>query len=175
MYIQYKLPLKRQTPQTVKIIYNKHQKQLSILVASNQFILIQNIKYESSLKLKFNSLNNNNKITLFNFFLFKTMCCKIKFTGKGYKITKYKTHEITSSLLDLKFNRAHMTIIHTKGVILKKIKKNKFLLFFNKQRFTTSLKNIFLRKIRYANIFTKRGLKITRAVIYKKTGKKSMK
>lgn len=89
---------------------------------------------------------------------------KIKFAGKGYKIRKRSLHSMV-----LVFNKAHMTIIWWRNILLKKIKKNKFyvkLTAKNHQFINT------ITGVRRINIFTKKGMRISRQVLFKKKGKK---
>jgi hypothetical protein len=166
-----------------KIIFNKTSRLYSLLIFNNYYIITQYLrlhpdkifsKHPSTL---WTNLYTRKTIHI-HLILFTSTSCKIKFTGKGYKITKYNTKTNTNTthqLIDFKFNRSHLTTLLITGLLLKKIKKNKILLIFNRYQTTPNIKNNLLKKIRYANIFTKRGLKLTRTVIYKKTGKKSMK
>lgn len=89
---------------------------------------------------------------------------KIKFSGKGYKIKKNYSNN-----LNLLFNRAHITSLWWKNIILKKIKKYKIYI-----KYTPKNINFYkiLLHIRNINIFTKRGLRESKQIILKKKGKK---
>jgi len=89
---------------------------------------------------------------------------KIIFSGKGFKIRKKK------NFLFLFFNRSHASLLICNNMIIKKIQKNKILFFFkNNMLYNNILKNIV--SIRPANIYTKRGLRLSRQTIWKRKGK----
>jgi len=89
---------------------------------------------------------------------------KIKFTGKGYKIKKNSKQSIV-----LLFNRSHTTTLWWRGIFLKKLKKYKMYIRYNKQ--DKMVINTILN-IRPINIFTKKGLREARQIFLKKKGKK---
>ena len=114
--------------------------------------------------LKFKQLESQKKFDCFikqfnvyNYF-------KIKFAGKGYKIKKYPNKGI-----NLIFNRAHRTHMYYNHVICRRIKKYKIYI-----RCVIFYKEIVdaLVNVRKVNIFTKRGLRITRRLLQRKKGKK---
>ena len=168
-----------------RILLNLQTYNISVLKKKNYFyIYIYNKNYFFLLKLNFatkwyfknnsiieiNTTNHDkNHIDLkkLNSFLKQFYLCevtKIKFTGKGYKIKK----NTTSSIIML-FNRAHMTVIWWNNIILKKLKKYKLYIKYTPYnqhivRTILSLRNI--------NIFTKKGLRKSRQIVYKKKGKK---
>jgi ribosomal protein L6P/L9E len=121
--------------------------------------------------ISFKNINKNNKLNLFlneiNKFLFSLdhiFYKKIKFTGKGFKI-KRKANNIIYY-----FNTAHINLLIIRGLIVKKLSKNKYIYIkpnlFNLFNISQKIKNI-----RCNNIFTKRGLRIARQNIVKKKGK----
>lgn len=89
---------------------------------------------------------------------------KIKFIGKGYKIKKKK-----KKTLFFFFNRSHSCILWWRNIHYKKLKKYKTYL-----RSTIPIGHIVNRilNIRLINVFTRRGLRLTRNILYKKKGKK---
>ena len=110
-------------------------------------------------------------ISLLHNFLFSLnyyFFTKIKFTGKGYRMAFRKKKKI----INFYFGHSHNTIIMFRSIILKKPHKYKFLVFSNSKK-----KLIFLNKmilnIKPINIFTKRGLRNSRQIIFKRTGKKA--
>jgi len=70
------------------------------------------------------------------------------------------------------FNRAHINILFVKNNIIKKIKKNKIIIFNTN---IINLKNLCKKiiKVRKINIYTKRGLRTSRCLIIKKSSKKT--
>lgn len=91
---------------------------------------------------------------------------KIKFSGKSYKIKKATKYFL------FEFNKAHFELVIWKNLFLKKIKKNKILIFSaNNFQAKKACQNII--NIRSINPFTKRGLVGGRYTLMKKIGKKS--
>lgn len=122
-----------------------------------------NIKILNRLSLIININGVGNVIDKFIKQFYLSNVVKIKFTGKGYKIKKN-----TSNNIQLLFNRAHITNVWYKNVILKKLKKYKMLVKHVNNK--GLIKNIM--GVRPVNIFTKKGLRLARQNIYKKKGKK---
>lgn len=89
---------------------------------------------------------------------------KIKFTGKGYKIKKN-----TNKSIILLFNRAHITTIWWRNVNILKLKKYKMYVKYTKYNKEIVDK---ILGVRIVNIFTKKGLRLARQILYKKKGKK---
>jgi hypothetical protein len=95
--------------------------------------------------------------------LYNYECIKIKFSGKGYKIKKNNNKSLI-----LLFNRAHITQMWWKNIILKKLKKYKiYIKHTNNNNFIETILSI-----RNINIFTKKGLRKSKQVLFKKKGKK---
>ena len=137
---------------------------------NNYFMIILKIKYPVKFldkkKISISSNNTNIRNTVSSFikqFIFWKFI-KIKFFGKGFKIKKNST----SNML-LLFNRAHITNIFWKNLFIKKIKKYKMYVYYTNHNL--NLINDIL-KIRYINMFTKKGLRRTRQIILKKKSKK---
>jgi ribosomal protein L6P/L9E len=90
---------------------------------------------------------------------------KLKFKGKGYYMYKSKRNTIA-----LQFGYAHIVRIYTFLVNLKFLSKTAVLLVgLNKNDLLSISHNFRLR--RPHNIFTGKGVRFTRQIIYKKTGK----
>jgi hypothetical protein len=111
-------------------------------------------------------LNNilNDYIFKWDFFFFK----KLSYKGKSFKLKKNK------KFINFTLNTSHLTWTYSNLHILKKIKKNKLLYFY----INNTLFNNFIYKIlnyRFINIYTKRGLRLTRMKLFKKKGKTNMK
>lgn len=92
---------------------------------------------------------------------------KIKFKGKGFRIKFFKKIK----LIKFYFGKSHKTFVFLKNIFKKKINKYKFLLYsLNKKRVLTSSKII--TGIKPINIYTLRGLRNSKQIIYKRKGKK---
>lgn len=92
---------------------------------------------------------------------------KIKFRGKGYYIYKGVRSTITPQ-----FGYAHRIYVYSFFNKVKFLGKTKVLVFgFSKHDVITTLFNI--KSKRPINIFTGRGVRFSREIIYKKTGKVS--
>lgn len=114
-----------------------------------------------------NTISKNNFKTIFRNFtaqFVKYKTYKIKFTGKGYKIKKP-----TKKSFRFLFNKSHICIIWWKNIHFKKYKKYKTYI-----RSINLIKNTInkILKIRKIDIFTKKGLRISKTTIFKKKGKK---
>jgi len=70
------------------------------------------------------------------------------------------------------FGKSHMTSISFNKLIFRKLTKNKIFFITKKINYIEFVKSL-INKIRKISIYTKRGLRLTRQKIYKKTGKKS--
>jgi hypothetical protein len=131
----------------------KINKEVKIKIKNKQVIEIYNQKQKN-----LNSINT---------FIRQFALCdssKIKFTGKGYKIKKNSKESLI-----LLFNRSHTTTMWWKNLFIKKLKKYKIFIKYtpiNKKIIETIL------NIRPVNIFTKKGLRKARQLLYKKKGKK---
>lgn len=144
-------------------IYSKNTDICFILNINKSNLLINN---NTIILLKIHNKSNlfNLELTNFLFSLDNFFFLKIKFTGKGFKWKKKQNN------LFLFFNRAHKCFFINKNSIFLKLSKNKLILLKNN---CTSLKNdsMLLSSIRGSNIFTKRGIRCSRQLIYKKRGK----
>ena len=143
-----------------------------ILIFLSKFLLM---KYDFQVNcLIFNFFYKNNFYSLFwNYFKLifysfsKIFFCKLKFKGKGYYI--YKNNRNT---LALQFGYSHLLYLYSFFLNIKFLTKTTILLFginFNDIFF---LSNSFY-KIKPINIFTGKGIRFSRQIIYKKTGKVS--
>jgi len=127
----------------------------------------------NSKALIFNFINEEPKrkgLYLYVTFFFKNWTNlffqKIKFKGKGYKIRKKE------KAIQFFFGRSHLTSIWFKGVHVKRLHKYKlFVAVTNNYRLY--LIHRFIDSIRKLNIYTKRGLRLSRQKVIKKAGKKS--
>lgn len=104
-------------------------------------------------------------------FLFQTFqvpfFLKLKFKGKGYYIFKNSRNTVTPQ-----FGFSHRIYIYAFSIIVKFLSKTKIFLF------GLSKKDLFLqghniKNMRPINIFTGRGMRFSKQIIYKKVGKVS--
>jgi hypothetical protein len=124
--------------------------------------------------LKLNTLYRNNSYRLFFTVLKNTLklfyCplfLKLKFKGKGYYIYKNKRSTITPQ-----FGYAHRLYLYSYFVSVKFLSKTSIMLFgLNTQDLSTI--SFGIKKMRPINIFTGRGVRFSRQIIYKKVGKVS--
>lgn len=139
--------------------YIKNNFNLKIKKNTNS-IIIKNFKIKKKINIEKNIIENF--IKSWSVFFFQ----KIKFTGKGYKIKKKKKS------IKFFFGKSHLTNIIFNKTIFKKITKNKIFFLTKKKKYIEFVKSL-ITKIRRISIYTKRGLRLSRQKIYKKTGKKS--
>lgn len=92
---------------------------------------------------------------------------KIKFKGKGLKIRKFKKKSIKFF-----FYRSHLNLIIFKKTRVKKKRKTKILIFKKNKKKLFFLKKLIL-SIRSINKYTLRGLRTSRQLVKKRSGKKS--
>lgn len=130
-------------------------KNVSLQLISDKCI---NVKHNHLKKI----LNKNITKFLLQFYFYKFT--KIKFAGKGYKIRK----NMKQSMI-LLFNRAHTTTIWWKNIFIKKLKKYKIYIKYNYNFINVCTEIV---NIRYVNVFTKKGLRMSRQILMKKKGKK---
>lgn len=99
----------------------------------------------------------------FNSFFFN----KIKFKGKGFRIKFYKKIKLVKFF----FGKSHKTFYLFKNIKIKKINKYKFIILsLNKKKVNDISNNI--TKIKNINVYTLRGLRLSRQIINKRKGKK---
>lgn len=94
---------------------------------------------------------------------------KIKFKGKVYKLTK-----LPKNNLKLSFGRCHKNLMVVRSLFLKKKKKIKTkCLLFGVNKSSLNISKQLLTNVRPINMFTQRGLRLSRQIVYRKIGKKS--
>jgi len=152
-------------------IYNSNFYFLLILNSNTHYFLEKYSKYfiicfsERNLWSKVVNSYLNKLFFSWNNFFFK----KIKFSGKGYKIKKSNKKKY----IKLFFNKSHFTIYAFKKEFLKKIRKTKFLV--KNSNFMKLNKHAeLLVSIRRSNLYTGKGLRLSRTVIFKKASKKGV-
>lgn len=161
----------------------------------NYFLLVFNklifVKYIISINSSINILSNFNyiniKLKFFNNYLYaqsvintinNNINCyfskKIIFAGKGYKLKRfYKTIKLLKhNFINFYFNTSHINIIYFFNLLVKKLKKTKIIMYSVNKNLLLGVVNLVL-KIKKLNVFTQKGLRLSRQLVYKKIGKKS--
>jgi len=92
---------------------------------------------------------------------------KVKFKGKGYYIYKNKRNTITPQ-----FGYAHRLYLYSYFVSVKFLSKTSILIFGFTQQDLVKV-GLGIKAMRPINIFTGRGVRFSRQIIYKKVGKVS--
>lgn len=92
---------------------------------------------------------------------------KVRFRGKGYYMYKNKRNTIAPQ-----FGYAHRVYVYAQAVSVRFLSKTKILLF-GLSRLDLVNSGHAIKKVKPINIFTGRGIRFARQVIYKKTGKVS--
>lgn len=163
-YIQYLIIKNITTTSRYGLVLCNNTKYITLVVNSikiykeSQTILVNDNNFVSLLTVD-NFLTNY--IYVWDLFFLK----KIKFKGKGYKIWKHK------NVLFLIFNHSHITWFISFNILFRKLSKQKFI-FMYKNYFYLQ-KNLFnICNIRPINLFTKRGIRLSKQLVLKKTGKR---
>jgi len=135
----------------------------------------KNYHYDSNTRtVSFSNINENNYTRLYLNNLKKLFnlsnnpsFLKIKFKGKGYYIYKNKRSTITPQ-----FGFAHRHYIYASYVFVKFRSKTSIVLYGTLQTDLIKI-GLEIKRLRPINIFTGRGVRFNKQVIYKKTGKVS--
>lgn len=93
---------------------------------------------------------------------------KFKYHGKGYKIKKFNC----LSKITFRLGKSHWTklLFNKKFITVKRTKKNSYCCIAVKNHVFDDLKNL-IKKIKGANKYTKRGVRLTRQSLKKRFGK----
>ena len=125
---------------------------------------INTIMFNFLFKNNFNPIFWNYCKTLF-FSFSKIFFLKLKFKGKGYYIYKNIRNTIA-----LQFGYSHLFYLYSFFITIKFLSKTTILLFgINKLDLIKNSKLLY--HIKNINIFTSKGIRFSRQIIYKKTGK----
>ena len=90
---------------------------------------------------------------------------KLKFKGKGYYVYKNKRNTITPQ-----FGFSHRNYVYTASINVKFLSKTKIFLFgLSKVDIITTATNF--KQLKPINVFTGRGVRFAKQIIYRKTGK----
>lgn len=143
----------------IKLNFNENQLHYDLEINALKI----NLKKPSLILKK--SVNLLNKI-LFGFedYFFK----KIKFKGKGFRLKIKKKKKA----IKFSFGHSHLNMLFLKSIKLKKSGKYKFVI---KNSFLEQLNKISKKicLIKPTNVFTNRGIRQHRQIIFKRKGKKS--
>lgn len=141
-----------------------------LLPISKKFLFLNYDYNLNFINFKFIFLNNFYFI-FFNFYkniffsFSKLFFIKIKFKGKGYYIYKNNRNTIA-----LQFGYSHLYYLYSFFITVKFLTKTNILMFgINKNDITYSSNMLY--KIKPINIFTGKGIRFSRQIIYRKTGK----
>jgi len=166
-------------PLYFNIILIKNKINKNVFVYNNHYFLKININNKNifisaetnSLKIETKKPNKNIlELKEFNKFLKSInsyFYFKIKFKGKGYKISFYKKNK----LIKFFFGSSHIQLFILKKIFLKKLSKYKFLLKSPNLNNLLKLSNKMIN-VRKINFYTLRGIKGTKAILIKRKGRK---
>ena len=159
---------------------------LNFILLNNNYLYIYNINNFTLINISFFYINYNNLVKVIslkkknyfnlkinknfiNSFLFSWenfFFSKLYFVGKGFKIKKIQNNTF------LNFNYSHMNLIINQKNIVKKIQKNKLIIFGkNLTKFNKIINTIL--NVKNLNKYTLRGLRSTKQIVYKKKRKNS--
>lgn len=163
--INYTLILNNKNNSNNLYFYNNDY-YFSIAIINKKIFINKDTNTIKLFDICFNNINKlaNYEIKNFLFSWDSIYFNKIKFTGKGFKFRKKETN------LFLFFNRAHKCFFIGTNIILIRLSKNKVILLKNNIKHLMYDSKI-IRLIRSNNIFTKRGLRFSKQIIFKKKGK----
>lgn len=137
---------------------------------STKFLMIRYDVQTHSLILQFLFTNNFFKL-FFNYFknllysFTKIFFRKLKFKGKGYYIFKNYRNTIA-----LQFGYSHMLYVYSFFVTVKFLSKTSVFMFgINKINLLNRSNALY--KLRPINVFTGKGIRFSRQIVYRKTGK----
>lgn len=161
-------------------IFNKITSQRSFYFYTNSYyfilphsFLIEHIKYNSTARSFYfaHRYVNNFYFLFWNYFKFLFISFsffffrKLKFRGKGYYIFKNKRNTVT-----FRFGYSHRIYLYFYGTFVKFLSKTSIFIYgINKNdiiNYGHTLKNV-----RPYNLFTGKGVRFTRQILYKKVGK----
>jgi len=128
----------------------------------NTSVIVINYIYINS----FSRLYINSLFHMFNLF-FTPFINKIKFKGKGYYIYRNYRNTITPQ-----FGHSHRYYLYAYFINVRFLTKTKVLMFGVNKKDLLKL-SLILKKFRPINIFTGRGVRFSKQLIYKKAGKVS--
>nr|YP_009512653.1 ribosomal protein L6 [Uronema marinum]AXJ93345.1 ribosomal protein L6 [Uronema marinum] len=160
-------------------------KNIKFLILNNKYLYIYNFNYFFLINLSKNnfffnnllnilhielknkvSVRNKNFINNFIFLWDNYFFSKLYFLGKGFKLKKIDNNTYFN------FNYSHIKLIINQTSILKKIQKNKILIFTKNFQNLKKLEN-YINKIKPLNFYTKRGIRKSKQIVFIKKNKTS--
>lgn len=127
----------------------------------------------ATINLKTNSVGLYNKNRLFQYNykisqLYRGFFKKIKFTGKGFRLTSYKRKRIVEFI----FGHSHIYLLFIRSIFYKRYNKYKYILYSKNAQI---LKNVArdVARVKKLNLYTLRGLRETKTIVIKRKGRKS--
>lgn len=155
------------------IIFNNSYFLKLLLDNNSNIFFLKNLNF---LVIRFDFYKNNNVEVLLNNItnsLNLYFMKKIIFSGKGYKIKKsHKNKNNLDKFFVFYFNKSHLNVLYFFSSKIKKLKKTKMVISSVNPHLLIKICNDII-KVRPFNIFTQKGLRLSRQTIYKKIGKKS--
>jgi len=138
-------------------------------------ITLSNLKYDTGsrvftfrLKMSSNFFKPYlNLVRLLFHVFYKPLFVKLKFKGKGYYIFKNQRNTITPQ-----FGFSHRIYVYSYSTVVNFLTKTKVFLFGLSKK-DLLLSGYSIKAMRPINIFTGRGVRFSRQLVYKKTGKVS--
>jgi ribosomal protein L6P/L9E len=164
------------------VIKNKIKSQTTFYLSSNLYKIklplptkILNFSFDKNTNIiKIHTLYINNNYRLYWHFLqqlvkafYSPFFLKLKFKGKGYYIYKNKRNTITPQ-----FGYAHRLYLYSYFVSVKFLSKTSIIVFGFKIQDLIQI-GLGIKSMRPINVFTGRGVRFSRQIIYKKVGKVS--
>ena len=148
------------TTKKYKLFINCSKNELRLDRNTNS-ILIYNNKIDFLKKKKIN--NFFSFLKSWDIFFFS----KIKFKGKGFRMRFFKKNKFVKFF----FGKSHKTFILFKKLIMRRINKYKFILKSIKNN-KIKINSNYAVNIRPLNLYTLRGIRTTRQIVFKRKGKK---
>jgi len=115
--------------------------------------------------------NFNHNFNLLNFFLKNihvAFFAKIKFIGKGFRIQSFKEKK----MINFTFGHSHIYKLFMQKIFFKRLSKYKYIFKTKNINILNKLK-INLLKIKPLNVYTLRGLRLSKYNVVKRKGRKS--
>lgn len=155
-------------------IFSKNNKYFSGISVKNELLknfhidMTSQIYTISKIKSVYRDGRLDSMAKLFYTRAFSWIIRVIKFTGKGYRLRKFKK----SRVLEMNFNNSHVTRGLAGSSVFRRISKTEIGLV-NNNKIKSKIYLKMLLSVRKLNVFTKRGLRCHKQFILKRPGKKN--